>query len=123
MSTEAGEIALGHPVTRAAIFEPMIPTIIPITPPTMLKAIDSTRNCSKISMIRAPTDFRSPISRVRSVTDTSIMFMTPIPPTTSETPAIPARRTVNIPSNVLSCFYHISLVVYDKGIGTAQTGR
>ena len=29
-----------------------------------------------------------PISRVRSVTDTSMMFITPIPPTTSEMPAM-----------------------------------
>ena len=32
----------------------------------------------------APTDFRMPISRVRSETETSIMFMTPMPPTISE---------------------------------------
>ena len=33
---------------------------------------------------RAPTAIRKPISRVRSVTDTSMMFMMPTPPTTSE---------------------------------------
>jgi hypothetical protein len=33
---------------------------------------------------RAPTALRMPISRVRSVTDTSMMFITPIPPTSSE---------------------------------------
>ena len=31
---------------------------------------------------------RMPISRVRSVTDTSMMFMMPMPPTTSDTEAI-----------------------------------
>ncbi|MNG25219.1 hypothetical protein D3C84_1100420 [compost metagenome] len=31
-----------------------------------------------------------PISRVRSVTETSIMFIIPMPPTTSEISAIPA---------------------------------
>ncbi len=30
---------------------------------------------------RAPTALRTPISRVRSLTDTSMMFITPIPPT------------------------------------------
>ena len=35
-----------------------------------------------------------PISRVRSVTDTSMMFMMPIPPTTSEIAAIPASSAV-----------------------------
>ena len=33
----------------------------------------------------APIALRMPISRVRSVTDTNIMFITPIPPTNSET--------------------------------------
>ncbi len=37
---------------------------------------------------------RKPISRVRSVTDTSMMFMMPMPPTTSETMAMPASRLV-----------------------------
>ncbi len=36
----------------------------------------------------APTAMRMPISRVRSVTDTSMMFMTPMPPTTSDTSAM-----------------------------------
>ena len=36
----------------------------------------------------APIAMRTPISRVRSVTDTSMMFMIPIPPTRSDTPAI-----------------------------------
>ena len=31
-----------------------------------------------------------PISRVRSVTDTSIIFITPMPPTSSEIPAMTA---------------------------------
>ena len=37
---------------------------------------------------------RMPISRVRSVTDTSMMFATPIPPTTSEMPAIALVNSV-----------------------------
>ena len=35
---------------------------------------------------------RIPISRVRSVTETSMMFMMPMPPTSSETDAIAASR-------------------------------
>ena len=38
----------------------------------------------------APSAFRTPISRVRSVTLTSMMFMMPMPPTSRLTPAIPA---------------------------------
>ena len=42
---------------------------------------------------RAPTAMRRPISRVRSVTETSMMFMMPMPPTTSETAATPASSS------------------------------
>jgi hypothetical protein len=38
----------------------------------------------------------TPISRVRSVTDTSITFMIPIPPTIRETDAIAISRTVRV---------------------------
>ena len=37
-----------------------------------------------MSLRLAPIALRMPISRVRSVTLTSMMFMTPIPPTSSE---------------------------------------
>ena len=47
-----------------------------------------------MSRPRAPTAMRRPISRVRSVTDTSMMFMMPIPPTMSETEAIAASSIV-----------------------------
>ena len=36
----------------------------------------------------APKALRRPISRVRSVTETSMMFITPVPPTKSEIPAM-----------------------------------
>ena len=48
----------------------------------------------RMSRRRAPTAMRSPISRVRSVTDTSMMFMMPMPPTSSETDAIAASKYV-----------------------------
>ncbi len=44
----------------------------------------SIRNWSMIALRGAPSAFRTPISRVRSVTATSMMFITPMPPTTSE---------------------------------------
>ncbi len=43
-------------------------------------------------MRRAPTAIRMPISRVRSVTLTSMIFMIPIPPTSSEIDATVASR-------------------------------
>ena len=47
-----------------------------------------------MSRRRAPMALRIPISRVRSVTLTSMMFMIPIPPTRSEMPATAPRKRV-----------------------------
>ena len=55
-----------------------------------------------MSRPRAPTAMRMPISRVRSVTETSMMFMMPTPPTTSEMPAIEASSSVMMPVTVPS---------------------
>ncbi len=41
-----------------------------------------------MSRSRAPMARRIPISRVRSVTETNMMFMIPIPPISNETDAI-----------------------------------
>ena len=57
-------------------------------------ATASTRNWKRIFRFVAPSALRMPISRVRSVTDTSMMFMMPMPPTSRLTAAIPARRVV-----------------------------
>ncbi len=61
----------------------------------------------RMSRPRAPTAMRRPISRVRSVTETSMMFMMPIPPTSSETEAIAASRYV-ITFDDSSCVWRIS---------------
>ncbi len=65
---------------------------MPTTPPAAASVTASTRNCVRMSLVFAPAACRSPISRVRSVTDTSMMFMMPIPPTMSETDAMAASR-------------------------------
>ena len=51
-------------------------------------AIASARNWRSMSRERAPSALRMPISFVRSVTDTSMMFMMPIPATISATAPI-----------------------------------
>ena len=66
---------------------------MPIKPPKTESTSASMRNCMTICERRAPIARRIPISRVRSVTDASMMFMMPIPPTRSEMPAI-APRTI-----------------------------
>ena len=49
----------------------------------------------RMSPRRAPIALRMPISRVRSVTLTSMMFITPIPPTSSEIAATSPSSVVN----------------------------
>ena len=49
----------------------------------------------RISLFVAPSAFRKPISFVRSVTETSMIFIIPIPPTTSEIAATAARNAVS----------------------------
>ena len=52
-------------------------------PPASEIKTASARNCRRMSRLRAPIDLRTPISFVRSVTLTSMMFMIPIPAATS----------------------------------------
>ena len=54
------------------------------------------RNWVRISRRRPPIALRTPISRVRSVTDTNMIFIIPIPPTINETSAMDARSMVNV---------------------------
>ena len=65
-------------------------------PPKEESTTASTRNCIRTSRSRAPMASRMPISRVRSVTDTSMMFMMPIPPTRRLTAATALSRAVSI---------------------------
>jgi hypothetical protein len=60
---------------------PPMPAAVPTLPPISVTSVDSVRNCARMVARRAPIARRTPISRVRSVTATSMMFMTPMPPT------------------------------------------
>ena len=64
-------------------------------PPNAASVTASTRNCSSTSRAIAPTARRVPISRVRSVTDTSMMFMMPTPPTIRLTAATAPSSAVS----------------------------
>src|ERR1017187_8897060 len=52
----------------------------PIAPLSNAIIRASTKNCRRIVPAGAPIAFRTPISRVRSRTATSITFITPMPP-------------------------------------------
>ena len=69
---------------------------MPRTPPSRHTSTASIRNCWRMSLWRAPTAMRTPISRVRSVTDTSMMFITPMPPTTSAMAAMAPISSVMV---------------------------
>ncbi len=84
------------------------PAPTPMSPPATDSESASTRNCVKMWCGSAPTAMRMPISRVRSVTLTSMMFMMPIPPTSSDTAATLASSIV-IVCAPCSCAPAISL--------------
>ena len=79
----------GKPMANAINQAVPKPVTTPMTPPIAVTITASIKNCVRMSFWRAPTAFRIPISFVRSVTETSIMFITTIPPTTSEIAATP----------------------------------
>ena len=62
---------------------------MPTTPPNTESTTDSVSICDMMSDRRAPSALRSPISRVRSVTTISMMFMITMPPTTSDSATTP----------------------------------
>ena len=70
--------------------------------------MDSTMNWIRIELLGAPSALRVPISRVRSVIETSMMFMTPIPPTSREMAAIREMAMVIVPRTSLIVFAMLS---------------
>ena len=89
-----GEIKRGHPNSLATVPDKATPATIPSSPPSMLRITASIMNWLRMSLSVAPVAMRIPISCVRSVTETSMMFMIPMPPTRSEMDATPARSSV-----------------------------
>ena len=83
--------------------------IHPMAPLTIASSIPSTRKSIRIVRRRAPSAFRRPISRVRSVTDTSMMFITPTPPRVRVTKAIVPRNAV-IEAKIASTSSALSIV-------------
>ena len=60
-------------------------------PATVDSVVDSVSICQTMSRRLAPSALRSPISRVRSHTTISMMFMMTMPPTTSDSETTPMR--------------------------------
>ena len=72
------------------------PQATPKRPPMTPMTTDSMRNCIMMFWKVAPKALRMPISRVRSVTDTIMMLMMPIPPTTREMAAMLPKNRVSM---------------------------
>ena len=62
--------------------------MIPMIPPAPESVIASIMNWDMMSLFCNPNAFLMPISRVRSRTEPSMMFMIPIPPISNEMPAM-----------------------------------
>ena len=88
----------------------MMPTAMPNKPPVTLMATASMMNCNSTFRKVAPRALRMPISRVRSVTDTNMMFMIPMPPTSSDIAAMLPSSTVIVP--VVSVIVAIKAVMF-----------
>ena len=71
----------------------------PIKPPARERMRASMRNCKRMLPVEAPMALRTPISCVRSATETSMMFIIPMPPTIREIPATIARMPEMMESN------------------------
>ena len=63
----------------------------PDKPPISERIIDSVRNWVRMSLLSAPTARLMPISLMRSVTETYMIFMMPTPPTISDMAPIATR--------------------------------
>ena len=91
---------------------------MPSRPPVAVRVMASVRNCSMMSRRLAPSALRTPISRVRSVTETSMMFMTPTPPTTrpmEEMASVRVQATQTMTA-LLASIAGVSLLVGGIGI-------
>src|SRR5206468_601452 len=89
-----GALTLHAPLSRVRAGLYFARLILDGRPQASERNADSARNWSRMSRRFAPIARRMPISRVRSVTETSMMFMIPIPPTSSDTAAMLASSRV-----------------------------
>ena len=73
-----------------------MPKAIPKIPPMRPIITASIKNCVIMVRYVAPRALRIPISLVRSVTETIIIFIMPMPPTRSEMAATLPRKRVSV---------------------------
>jgi hypothetical protein len=89
MTNATATVSIGRAAVNPSALMPAAPRAdspSPMTPPMRHTITASIKNWSRMVCFLAPTAFRMPISLVRSRTDTNMMFMTPMPPTTRARP-------------------------------------
>src|SRR5579871_4364254 len=99
------------------------PKITPRIPPTALRVTASIKNWRRMLLRLAPMALRTPISLVRSVTLTSMMFITPMPPTRR-----PMEEITNIRRKIMKLIFLLMFVISSigllvGGIGVKTDGR
>jgi hypothetical protein len=99
----------------------------PDPPPISERISASIRNCVVMSRLLPPIALRMPISRVRSVTETSMMFMMPMPATSSATPPIAVnpkrRRSSSRTRRRTRCVLHVGIRRAGRASGAASRRR
>ena len=102
-----GKISMSSLLTPTAIKTPR-------TPPKKVNIIASKRNWRTMSLRRAPSALRTPISFVLSVTLTSMIFITPIPPTRSPRLEIAMAISPTMAVMESNCCTNLSAVLMSK---------
>ncbi len=112
--TEASGTFAGIAVRWAMANATRPPTSMPTAPPTNVRVAASTRNCHRISRRVAPRALRTPISRVRSVTEIVMIATTPTPPTISPMDESTSITRKNIPVTLFQESSSLSCVTMEK---------
>ena len=89
----------GHAVRTSTVVPK--PSSRPSAAPKPVSVTASTRNCHRIVHRVAPSALRTPISRVRSVTEIIMIAITPMPPTSRPTDDSASPTTKNVPNSLL----------------------
>ena len=76
-----------------------MPSTRPTEAPIPVSVTASTRNCQRIVHRVAPSALRTPISRVRSVTEIIMIATTPTPPTIRPTEESASPTMKNVPNS------------------------
>lgn len=99
-NSTAGGMETAQPLDRAAMAVTSQPSSVPASPPSAESSIASKRNCHRTCRRVAPNARRNPISLRRSSTEMTMVFATPIPPTSSAIEPTPTSNPVNAWSTV-----------------------